>query len=156
MGMVMGMRVIRPDLEGWQLDLAGVRSRMYLAPTPRERERWHALWLPCRGLTASSTAERTPHPKLKTSLTRSRSHQDLPARLLLPNPPAGHSPEQVARTFMPAIDTRWYSFTPPHLLTFREKVLTNWPAEMSHSTYGECDFDAQRTDETQDPQQPAG
>ena len=44
MGMVMGMRGIRPDLEGWQLDLA-VRSRMYLAPTPRERERWHALWL---------------------------------------------------------------------------------------------------------------
>ena len=54
MGMVMGMRGIRPDLERWQLDLAGVRSRMYLAPTPRERERWHALWLLCRGLTASA------------------------------------------------------------------------------------------------------
>ena len=26
MGMVMGMRGIRPDLEGWQLDLASVRS----------------------------------------------------------------------------------------------------------------------------------
>ncbi len=25
--------------------------------TPRERERWHALWLLCRGLTASATAE---------------------------------------------------------------------------------------------------
>ena len=57
MGMVMGMRGIRPDLEGWQLDLAGVRSRMYLAPTPRERERWHSLWLLCRGLTASATAQ---------------------------------------------------------------------------------------------------
>ena len=57
MGMVMGMRGIRPDLEGWQLDLASVRSRMYLAPTPRERERWHALWLLCRGLTASGTAQ---------------------------------------------------------------------------------------------------
>ena len=53
----MGMRGIRPDLERWQLDLAGVRSRMYLAPTPRERERWHALWLLCRGLTASATAQ---------------------------------------------------------------------------------------------------
>ena len=53
----MGMRGIRPDLEGWQLDLASVRSRMYLAPTPRERERWHALWLLCRGLTASGTAQ---------------------------------------------------------------------------------------------------
>ena len=57
MGMVMGMRGIRPDLERWQLDLAGVRSRMYLAPTPRERERWHALWLLCRGMTASATAQ---------------------------------------------------------------------------------------------------
>ena len=53
----MGMRGIRPDLERWQLDLAGVRSRMYLAPTPRERERWHALWLLCRGMTASATAQ---------------------------------------------------------------------------------------------------
>ena len=57
MGMVLGMRGIRPDLERWQLDLAGVRSRMYLAPTPRERERWHALWLLCRGMTASATAQ---------------------------------------------------------------------------------------------------
>ena len=55
--MGMGMRVIRPDLERWQLDLDGVRSRMYLAPTPRERERWHALWLLCRGLTASASAQ---------------------------------------------------------------------------------------------------
>ena len=55
--MGMGMRVIRPDLERWQLDLAGVRSRMYLAPTPRERERWHALWLLCRGMTASASAQ---------------------------------------------------------------------------------------------------
>ena len=54
--MVMGMRGKRPDLERWQLDLAGVRSRMYLAPTPRERERWHALWLLCRNMTASATA----------------------------------------------------------------------------------------------------
>ena len=57
MGMVMGMRGIRPDLERWQLDLDGVRSRMYLAPTPRERERWHALWLLCRGMAASATAQ---------------------------------------------------------------------------------------------------
>ena len=55
--MVMGMRGIRPDLERWQLDLAGVRSRMYLAPTLWERERWHALWLLCRGMTASATAQ---------------------------------------------------------------------------------------------------
>ena len=34
-----------------------MRSRMYLAPTPRERERWHALGLLCQGLTASATAQ---------------------------------------------------------------------------------------------------
>jgi len=32
-------------LSRWQLDAAAVRERMYRAPTPRERERWHALWL---------------------------------------------------------------------------------------------------------------
>ena len=37
MGMVLSMRGIRPELEQWQLDVAGVRSRMYLAPMPRER-----------------------------------------------------------------------------------------------------------------------
>ena len=75
---------------------------------------------------------------------------------LLPACLCDTSPEQLARTFPLAKDLWWYTFAPPHLLTFREKVLTNWPAEMSHSTYGECDIDAQRTDETQDPQQPAG
>ena len=38
MGMVMGMRGIRPELERWQLDVAGVCNRMYLAPdAPGER-----------------------------------------------------------------------------------------------------------------------
>ena len=35
--MVMGMRGIRPDLERWQLDLAGVRSRMYLNQSQGEK-----------------------------------------------------------------------------------------------------------------------
>ena len=30
-------------LSRWQIDAAAVRERMYRAPTPRERERWHAL-----------------------------------------------------------------------------------------------------------------
>jgi len=30
-------------LERWKLDAREVRERMYGAPTPRERERWHAL-----------------------------------------------------------------------------------------------------------------
>ncbi len=48
----------------WQMDLAGVRERMYRSPTPRERERWHALWLLAQGWPASKVAEmleRDPH-----------------------------------------------------------------------------------------------
>ena len=32
-------------LQRWQLDVNQVRDHVYRAPTPRERERWHALWL---------------------------------------------------------------------------------------------------------------
>ena len=51
-------------LERWQLDKGQVRERMYHAPTPRERERWHALWLLARGWSAARVAEaleRDPH-----------------------------------------------------------------------------------------------
>ena len=35
------------------------------------------------------------------------------------------------------------------------RVLTNWPAKMSHSPHGECDIDAKRTDESPGFEQPA-
>jgi hypothetical protein len=41
----------------WQLDAKAVRQRMYSAPTPRERERWHAVWLLARGWSAAQVAE---------------------------------------------------------------------------------------------------
>jgi transposase len=44
-------------LERWQMDMAGVRRRMYRSPTPRERERWHALWLLGQGWPAAKVAE---------------------------------------------------------------------------------------------------
>ena len=44
-------------LTRWALDVRQVRDRMYRAPTPRERERWHALWLPAQGWSASKVAE---------------------------------------------------------------------------------------------------
>jgi hypothetical protein len=50
--------------EQWNLDLAAVRALVYRAPTPRERERWHALWLLARGWTAAEVAgalARDPH-----------------------------------------------------------------------------------------------
>lgn len=40
----------------WQLTADQVRDRMYRAPTPRERERWHALWLLSRGWAAAAVA----------------------------------------------------------------------------------------------------
>ena len=51
-------------LSQWQLDLKAVRNQMYRAPTPRERERWHALWLLATGWSAADVAEaldRDPH-----------------------------------------------------------------------------------------------
>ena len=44
-------------LERWNLDEHRVRERMYGAPTARERERWHAVWLVARGWSAASVAE---------------------------------------------------------------------------------------------------
>jgi transposase len=44
-------------LEQWQLDLKAVRERVYRAPTPRERERWHAVWLLARGWSAAQVAD---------------------------------------------------------------------------------------------------
>ena len=41
----------------WQLDANAVRDQVYRAPTPRERERWHALWLLARGWSAAQVAD---------------------------------------------------------------------------------------------------
>jgi transposase len=51
-------------LSRWRLDTAAVRALVYRAPTPRERERWHALWLVAQGWPAARVAEalgRDPH-----------------------------------------------------------------------------------------------
>ena len=60
----MGAREIERFLEQWQMDGRDLRRRLILAPTPRERERWHALWLLSQGWTGSAVAEaleRDPH-----------------------------------------------------------------------------------------------
>ncbi len=44
-------------LTRWALDVRQVRERLYRAPTPRERERWHALWLLAQGWSANQVAE---------------------------------------------------------------------------------------------------
>ena len=51
-------------LARWELAARDVGERMYRAPTPRERERWHALWLLAQGWSAHKVAdllERDPH-----------------------------------------------------------------------------------------------
>jgi transposase len=51
-------------LADWGLDEAMARERMYRAPTARERERWHALWLVSQGWSADRVARsfgRDPH-----------------------------------------------------------------------------------------------
>ena len=51
-------------LEQWRLDEAEVLRRMYRAPTPGERERWHAVWLLTQGWTEAAVGralERDAH-----------------------------------------------------------------------------------------------
>ena len=60
----MGVREKERFLEQWRIDARDLHRRLILAPTPRERERWHAIWLLAQGWTASGTAEtlgRDPH-----------------------------------------------------------------------------------------------
>jgi hypothetical protein len=44
-------------LARWEVDERGLRERMYRAPTPRERERWHALWLLSRGMSEARVGQ---------------------------------------------------------------------------------------------------
>ncbi len=51
-------------LRRWHLNLDQVRRQMYRAAQPRERERWHALWLLGQGWTQDRVAAalgRDPH-----------------------------------------------------------------------------------------------
>ena len=43
------MKEMQALLERWRMDEAEVRRWMYREPTPRERERWHAVWLLAQG-----------------------------------------------------------------------------------------------------------
>ena len=50
------MNEVLDVLKRWKLELSAVRQRMYRAPTPRERERWHAVWLLAKGWSAAQVA----------------------------------------------------------------------------------------------------
>jgi transposase len=58
------MEEMKALLEHWRLTPDQVRQQIYQAPTPRERERWHALWLLAQGWSAAQVAralERDAH-----------------------------------------------------------------------------------------------
>jgi Homeodomain-like domain len=87
-------------LARWELDLPAVRALVYRAPTPRERERWHALWLLARGWPAAEVAaalERDPHT---IGEWRTRFCRDGPASLTFE--PAGGAPPPSARPDRPS------------------------------------------------------
>ena len=53
-------------LSRWQVAAATVREQMYQAPTARERERWHAVWLALQGWSAAQVAavrKKTANPQ---------------------------------------------------------------------------------------------
>ena len=62
--MVLVMREKGALLERWRMNEAEVRRRMYRALTPRELERWHAVWLLAQGWKAAAVGralERDSH-----------------------------------------------------------------------------------------------
>ena len=61
---MVSVRQIDRFLEQWQMDARDLHRQLILAPAPRERERWHAIWLLAQGWTASGAAQalgRDPH-----------------------------------------------------------------------------------------------
>ena len=72
--MVMGVREICQALERWEMNAKDVHRRMILAPTPRERERWHAIWLLAQGSTASAAAEAVERDPLPNGGVRLPGH----------------------------------------------------------------------------------
>ena len=87
-------------LARWQLDLPAVRTLVYRAPTPRERERWHALWLLASGWTAAEVAlalERDPHT---VGDWRARFCRDGPASVAFE--PSGGAPPPSTRPSRPS------------------------------------------------------
>ena len=82
---MMGVREIDRFLEQWQIGIRDLHRRTILAPTPKERDRWHATWLLVQGWTASATAEaldRDPHTIGRWAAAFSQS----------PRPPAADHP----------------------------------------------------------------
>jgi transposase len=84
-------------LTRWELDLRPVRERMYRAPTSRERERWHALWLLAQGWSANKVADVLEREAHTIGSWLAAFDRDGPAALAFeqtggPPPPATRTP----------------------------------------------------------------
>ena len=91
------MTDIATMLERWAVELRQVRERMYRAPTPRERERWHALWLLAQGWSATQVAEALERDPHTSGSWLAAFDRDGPAALAFAHtggspPPSGPSP----------------------------------------------------------------
>ena len=84
----------------WHLDVKAVRERVYRAPTPRERERWHALWLLGRGWPASQVAEALERDGHTIGHWVERFRQEGPAGLAFEQ--TGGPPPSLARRNRPS------------------------------------------------------
>jgi len=93
------MGEIAAVLAHWQLDARQTRERMYRAPTPRERERWHALWLLAQGWPANKVAELLERDAHTIGGWRAAFERDGPAALACeqtggPPPPSTQRPRR--------------------------------------------------------------
>lgn len=75
------MNVMMDMLGHWQLDVKQVRERVYRAATPRERERWHAIWLLVRGWSEEDVAEALERNVRTITEWRSDFEQEGPAAM---------------------------------------------------------------------------
>ena len=91
----MGVRDIDRSLEQWQMGIKDWHRRLILAPTPREGERWHALWLLAQCWTASATGEALERDPHTIGRWASAFGQGGPAALIFE--PTGGSPPPSAR-----------------------------------------------------------
>lgn len=93
------MAEIASVLTRWGLDARQVRDRMYRAPTPRERERWHGLWLLAQGRSANKVAEMLERDAHTIGAWLAAFAQDGPAALAFeqtggPPPPSTPRPRR--------------------------------------------------------------
>ncbi len=97
----MSVRGIERFLEQWEMNARDLHRRMILAPTPRERERWHAVWLLAQGWTASTVAEALERDLHTIGRWAAAFAEGRPAALIFeqsppPPPPALGEAQQVA------------------------------------------------------------